>query len=146
MTVEILVGISIIVVSMLAAMFVTQKAISISRQSLHIYQTSFLLEEGAEVVRVVRDNAWSNISNGTYYPTFDSVNKIWTLSSTSSTIGIFTRTVNITNVNRDDTSKIVSLGGTPDSGTKLVTVTVSWPEGGATVVKTLQFYITDIFS
>ena len=65
----------------------------------------------------------------------------------SNAIGIFKRKVTIANVNRDNTTKdIVNSGGTPDSGTKLITVTVSWPEGGVIVTKTLQFYISDIFS
>ena len=69
-------------------------------------------------------------------------------------MGIFTRTVVLADVNRDtsvdpntSTSKdIVSSGGALDSGTKLITVTVSWTEGGATITKNLKFYIIDIFS
>src|SRR3989339_357200 len=50
-------------------------------------------------------------------------------------------------VNRDNATKdIVTSGGTSDAGTKLITVTVSWKEGGTTVTKTLQFYLTDVFS
>ncbi len=147
--VEVLVAASIITASILAAMAVTQKSIYVSRQSFHATQAAFLLEEGAEAVRITRDNAWSNISGLTagtnYYPTFSG--GTWTLSATPSTVGIFTRTVVITPVNRDNTTKdIVSSGGTLDSGTKLTTVTVSWPEGGVTVTKTLKFYILDIFS
>lgn len=149
MTVEVLVATSIITVSILAAMAVTQKSVYVSRQAFHATQAAFLLEEGAEAVRIARDNVWSNISSLTvgtnYYPTFSG--GTWTLSSTANTVGIFTRTVNIALVNRDDNTKdIVSSGGTVDSGTKLITITVSWPEGGVTVTKTLQFYLTDIFS
>ena len=147
MTVEIIVAVSIIVVSVLAAMTVTQKSISVSRQALHTSQASLLLEEGAEVTRILRDNAWSNISSlsvGTnYYPTFSSS---WTFSTTPSNIGIFTRTVTIANVNRDATSGNIVLSGTNDPGTKLITVTVSWTESGQAMSKTLSFYIMDIFS
>lgn len=156
MVVEIIVAISIITVSILAAMTVAQKSIYVSRQSFHTTQVAFLLEEGAEVVRILRDNAWTNISSltvgTTYYPKFSG--DTWTLTTISSdgTVGIFTRTVSVANVNRDNTvgtstsKDIVSSGGTFDSGTKLITVTVSWLEGGQTITKTLQFYITDIFS
>jgi type II secretory pathway pseudopilin PulG len=149
MVVEILVAISIIAVAILVAMTVAQKSVYVSRQALHMNQAAFLLEEGAEAVRIVRDNGWSNISGLTlgtnYYPTFSG--GTWTLSATANTVGIFTRTVTLASVNRDSsTSDIVSSGGALDVGTKLVTVTVSWSEGGATLTKTLQFYIMDIFS
>lgn len=148
MMVEILVAVSIITASILASMTVSQKSIYVARDSFHATQAAFLLEEGAEVVRIVRDNAWSNISGlsaGTnYYPTFSG--GTWTLSSTSNTVGIFTRTVTKTSVNRDNTTKDIAGSGTDDPGTKLITVTVSWVEGGVTIIKTLPFYITDIFS
>lgn len=149
MMVEVMIAASIIAASVVAAMAVAQKSVYVSRQAFHTTQAGFLLEEGAEAVRVVRDNGWNNISSLTagtvYYPTFSG--GIWTLSTTASSIGIFSRTVGVDAVNRDSTTKhIVTSGGTLDSGTKLVTVTVSWLEGGATVSKTLQFYIIDIFS
>lgn len=148
MMIEIIVAVSIITVSILAAMAVTQKSVYVSRQAYHATQAAFLLEEGAEAVRIIRDNAWSNISSLTvgtnYYPTW--AGGTWTLSQTANTVGIFTRTVTLASVNRDDTTKDIASAGTNDPGTKLVTVTVSWIEGGTTINKTLQFYIIDIFS
>lgn len=148
MMVEIIVAVSIITVSILVAMAVSQKSVYVSRQAFHTTQATFLLEEGVEAVRVLRDNTWSNISNLTigtnYYPTF--TGGTWTLSPTVNLVDIFTRTVNIASVNRDNTTKDISSTGTDDPGTKLVTVTVSWPEGGTTITKTLQFYIINIFS
>ncbi len=148
LTVEVIVAVSIIVVSVLAAMSVTQKSISVSRQSLHVSQASFLLEEGAEVVRIVRDNSWSNISalntNTTYYPTFSG--GAWTLSTTPSMVGAFTRTVNIANVNRSVATDDIAETGNDDAGTKLITVTVSWTEGGTVINKTMSFHIMNIFS
>ena len=146
--VEIMVAISIITVSMLAMMIVAQKSIYVSSDALHSTQAGFLLEEGAEAVRILRDNAWSNISGltagTTYYPTFAS--NTWNLSTTPNTVGIFTRTVVLSNVDRDNTTQDISSVGTNDPGTKLVTVTLSWQESGGTITKTIQFYITDIFS
>src|SRR3989344_1002893 len=148
MMVEVLVVISIITLSMLGSMAVAQKSIYVSRQALHMSQAAFLLEEGAEAVRILRDNAWTNISNLTpgsnYYPLFSG--GTWTLSGTSNTVGIFTRIVSINNVNRDNSTQDIAVAGTNDPGTKLVTVTVSWDEGGTAITKTLSFYILDIFS
>lgn len=151
--VEIVIGSAIIATSLVAIIVIGGQSVVLSNRALHTYQASTLLEEGAESVRIVRDGAWSSISSltagTTYYPAFNSGTNTWTLSTTSSygTVGIFTRTVTFATVNRDSTTKdIVSSGGTADSGTRLVTVSVSWPESGATVTKTLQFYVSDIFS
>ena len=148
MVIEVLIAASIISVSILAATAVAQKSVYVSRESLHITQAGFLLEEGAEAVRIVRDNAWSNVSslalNTNYYPTFSG--GTWTLSSTANTVGIFTRTVSVASVMRDNTTKDISSSGTVDTGTKLITVKVSWNEGGSTLSKTLSFYIMNIFS
>jgi Tfp pilus assembly protein PilV len=145
--VEVLIVTSIIAVSVLAFMAVAQKSIYLSRQSLHTAQAVFLLEEGAEATRIVRDNGWVNITalntSTDYYPTFSST---WTLSSTPNTVGIFTRTVNVEAVNRDNSTDDIAEVGTEDDGTRLVTVEVSWLEGGTTVTKTMSFYISDIFS
>ncbi len=131
MVIEVLIASSIITVAILAATAVSQKSVYVSRQAFHATQASFLLEEGAENARIARDNAWSNIIALNSYEQ----------------IGIFTRTVITSSVNRDNSTKdIITSGGTLDAGTKLFTVTVSWPEGGMTITKTLQFYITDIFS
>ncbi len=130
MAVEILVAVSIIAVSVLAAMAVAQKAVSVSRQAFHATQAGFLLEEGAENTRIMRDDSWGSVT---------------TLNS-SEQIGIFTRTIVASSVNRDNTTKDISSTGTNDPETKLITVTVSWLEGGVTINKTLQFYIMDIFS
>ena len=148
MMVETLIVISIISVSIIAFMAVAQKSIFISRQSTHAVEAAFLLEESAEAVRIVRDNAWSNVSTLTldtdYYPTFSG--GTWTLSLTPNVVGIFTRTVSVASVKRDDVTGDISTTGTDDPGTRLITVTVSWREGGDTITKTLAFYIADIFS
>ena len=148
MVIEVLVAASIITVSILAMTAVAQKSVFVSRQSFHTTQSSFLLEEGAEIVRILRDNGWSNISALTsatdYYPTFSG--GAWTLSTTPNAVGIFTRTVRVAFVNRNSSTDDISDMGTDDPKTKLITVTVSWLEGTTTVTKTLLFYIMDIFS
>lgn len=148
MMVEVLITISIITISVLSFMSVAQKSLYLARQSTHTAQAGFLLEEGAEAVRIIRDNGWTNISSLTtstyYYPTFNGAT--WTLSSTPNTVGIFTRQVTISNVNRDNSTSDISTTGTNDPSTKLITVNVSWSEGTTTVNKTLSFYIADIFS
>lgn len=149
MVVEIIVAAAIITATVLAGSSVAQKSIRVSNQGLHSSQAAFLLEEGAEAVRIVRDNNWSNISTLTagtnYYPTY--TGGTWTLSATANQVGRFTRKVVVSNVNRDaSTGDIVSSGGAYDSGTKFFTITVSWLEQATTISKSVSFYISDIFS
>jgi Tfp pilus assembly protein PilV len=148
MMVEIIIAASIISASVLGAMAVAQKAVSLSRQSVHVAQASFLLEEGAEAVRIIRDNAWTNISSlntsTDYYLVFSG--GTWSLSATPSQIERFTRKVRVSNVNRNATSQDISASGTLDAKTKLISVSVSYFESGETKEKTLSFYIMDIFS
>ncbi|HNW71343.1 MAG TPA: hypothetical protein PKZ36_01470 [Candidatus Paceibacterota bacterium] len=145
--IEILIAISIIVASVFSAMAVSSRAILVSHQSVHISQASFLLEEGAEVVRIIRDNSWDNISSldnlTTYYPVY--ADSAWSLSAIPSQVGIFTRTITISSVNRDSATGDISDSGTDDPGTKLVTVNVSWQEGSKNMSKSLSFYISNIF-
>ena len=145
--VEVIVVVSIITVSILVALAVAQKSIYLARQSLHHSQSAFLLEEGAEAVKVIRDNAWSGISSLTlstdYYLSFSG--GAWILSATPSQVGIFTRKIVFSSAYRDANQDLAP-SGTLDDQTRLVTVTVSWTEGAQTLSKTLQFYLTDLFS
>ena len=154
MLVEIVIATSVISIFVLVSLNVAQRSIVISRQAIHAGQAAFLLEEGAESVKIFRDNnTWTNFTTffnpaATYC--LSGVVSDWTaaLPTTSPCpkIGIFTRTINIADVNRDGTTGDISSGGTPDPGTKLITVTVIWQESGNTITKTLKFYINNIFS
>jgi Tfp pilus assembly protein PilV len=147
MMVEVLIVAFIITISVLSALAVAEKAIYLSRHAVHQSQASFLLDEGAEATRVMRDGSWNNISSLSistdYYLVF--TGGTWTLSTTPSQIGIFTRKVVFSSSYRDVNQDLVS-SGTLDGQVRLVDVTISWDEGGQPVSKTLQFYLMDLFS
>lgn len=148
MMVELLIIASVLVVLIISASAVAQKGIEVSRRSLHQMQAGFLLEEGAEAVRILRDDDWANISGVTigsnYYTAISG--STYTISQTPATIGIFTRRIVFSDVYRDaSTQDIVSSGGVLDTGTKLVTVSVGWTEGATAMEKNIKFYITDLF-
>ena len=154
MMVEIIVATSIIAVSVLACLIVAQKSISLSIRAVHTTEAAYLLEEGAESVKIFRDsNTWANFvtlfnTSSVYCMAGTVPNWATALPTTSpcTEVGIFTRTINVANVNRDATTgDIVSSGGALDSGTKLFTVTVGWLEGGSQITKTLKFYVTNLF-
>lgn len=139
------VGISVLSISLVGVGAVAQRSLVLSRQSLQETQANFLLEEGSEVVRSFRDGGWVNISNlsttTTYYLAYGST---WATTTTASTIdNIFTRTITVSDVKRDVNDDIAA-SGTSDSGTKKISVALSWSNGIATSTKTVQFYLTDI--
>lgn len=152
--IDIIVSISIMGIFVLVAFNVAQKSILVSRQAVRSAQAAFLLEEGAESIKIFRDNnTWANFTTffntaSTYCLSGDIPS--WTSALPTTTpctkIDNFTRVINVADVNRDISSgDIVASGGTLDSGTRLFTVTVSWPEGGSTITKTLRFYTSNIF-
>ncbi len=112
-------------------------------------QSNFLAEEGLEVVRILRDSGWQdNIaihsSNSPFFIIFENQN--W--SATSSYVlvdDVFERSVVLSDVYRDSNYDIVLNGGTLDSNTKKVTVSVSWSNRGATSTKSFSTYLTNIF-
>lgn len=89
-------------------------------------RASYLAEEGIEAVRNIKAAAYSNLVDGTYG--LVQSGGIWTLSGSSDTTGIFTRTVQIAS------------GGT---NRKAVTATVSWPQGTATAQTTAVTRLTN---
>lgn len=155
MLVEVVIASAIIVIITFAIVSAAQKGIALSQRALHESQASYLLEEGAEVVKIVRDNNWTTFAALTlginYYYTYDNASNTWSLTTVApvpSTIdSLFTRTVVFSSVNRDSaTEDIVTSGGVIDTRTKKVVVTVSWPYNGSTISKTLSYYVSDIFN
>jgi type II secretory pathway pseudopilin PulG len=150
MLVELLIAASIITTSVLVIMNTVQGSSQASRQALHTLQASFLLEEAAEAVRTIRDNNWSDVSGlipaQDYYLVFSPTTGTWSLLNTAEAVGSFTRKINVTNVMRDNVTANISSTGTLDPNTKMITVIVSWQEGGKTISKTISFYLMNIFS
>lgn len=113
-------------------------------------KAGFLLEEGVEAIKVMRDASYgtyiaSLTSNTPYYLYWAS--GTWRATTSTSTIDSkFYRTIKLSDVYRD-ASDDISNSGTLDSGTKKATVTVSWfdPLQSATTSKTLVTYITNLF-
>jgi Tfp pilus assembly protein PilV len=150
--VEIVVATGIISLSLVSIIAIAGRSLAVSHRSLNTYQASILLEEGAEAVRIVRDSGWGGIAGLTagltYYPAFDSSLDEWSLSTTSSDgeVGQFMRSVEVADVSRDASTDDIDPSGSTDTGTRKFTVNVSWRESnGATVTKSLPFYLTDIF-
>lgn len=127
--------ISIALFALVAAASISLKAVSDTTQ---MHRALFLLEEGIEAARTLRDISWLThiaplISGTPYYLTF---NDNWDFTSIDpgAIDALFTRTIVVDDVHRKTADDDIVSVSAPDSkyldnGTKKVTVTVSW--GGA---------------
>jgi prepilin-type N-terminal cleavage/methylation domain-containing protein len=149
--IEVMIASALVATVTISFLSFAQRGLGLSSRSLRQVQATLLLEEGAEAVKTIRDANWTNISgltlNNTYYLSYNTSTNVWSLSTTLNDIdGVFTRTVVVDSVNRDSNDDIVASGGTTDTGTKKVTVTVSWYSAEGLNTKVLTLYIADIFS
>lgn len=146
---EIVVATALISMLTLALVSVTQKSLELSSRALKQSQASFLLEEGAEAVKTIRDDAWSTIDGldiGTeYYLYYDTNTDTWSFSGTPNQIDEFTRKVVIDNAYRDGADDLADSGTADDYG-RQVNIEVFWDSFGTQFSKELSFYIFDLFS
>jgi Tfp pilus assembly protein PilV len=128
--IEVIIASAMIAGVIIVLLSTIQNSVEVSQRSLERTQASYLLEEGAEAVKSIRDDSWSSITT-------------LTNGVTPQTVGNFTRSFVLGAVYRDGNDDIAS-SGTLDTGTRMVTETVSWSTPNGTKSETLSFYIADI--
>ena len=145
--VEIIIGVAIISVGILAANSTYSAYVSYALANQKNIQASYILEEGLEAMTFLRDFGWTaNISKlsttTTYYLTLNGT--YWATTTSAQYVdGEFLRKINITDVKRD-ASDHIAVAGTYDSNIKKVTATVDYPQGHATSTKSISTYITNL--
>lgn len=114
-------------------------------------KAAFLMEEGLEVVRLLRDTSWSSHIAPVTASTTQYLNwtgSAWQFSVSPQTIDtLYSRTVMFTSVYRDANNRIASTG-TLDPNTRGFTVTVAWPDDNtalSTSTKQISSYITNLY-
>ena len=147
--IEIIIAASIITVLFVAILSTYSLFLKTLLGGTQDIKATYLLREGIEVVRIVRDNGWTtNIASldvdTPYYPTWNG--STWTLSSTPNLIDGFYRKVIFETAYRDANDDLVSSGGAEDDNTRFVTTDVSWWNGSATTTKSVSTFITNIHS
>lgn len=145
--IEMIIGISIVFVSIVSVVTVYHFFVRVSQVNAISVKAEFLLEEGVEAVRSVRDNSWTNFSaipvNTEKHLSF--LNGAWGVVDENNYIeGFFERKFIITDVYRDADDNIAETG-TLDAGTKKVEVFVSWNDRGATTTKSTVIYLANLF-
>lgn len=149
--VEVVVGSAIILLAIGAITATFTLFLRSEFDNVNQVQAALLAEEGIEAIRSIRDAGYTTgilpLSTSTpYYLVWNSASSTWATSTSMSLVdGQFLRKVTFANVYRNATDDIAATG-TYDSGTRLVTVRVSWAAPGGTTTRTLSTYIANLFS
>ncbi len=151
MLLEVLVASSMITLVFLAVGLYYKKVLDVSEDTTRHIQSGFLLEEGIEALKQMRDESWTSTiaayAPGTTYYFLWNGSK-WTAVTTPQKVeNLFYRSFVLSDVYRDGSDNIAS-SGTLDPGTKKVSIKVEWRRAGgnATTTESAETYITDLFS
>lgn len=151
--IEVIVAVAIIAIAFTALFDVYSSYLRVQFANARIVKASFLLEEGLEVVRLLRDTSWSStIGNTTVGTTYylNWTGSAWQTTTTSQTVDtLYTRTITFSNAYRDGADRLVTSGGTLDTNTRGFTVTVTWPTNmttSGTTSRQVSSYITNMFT
>ena len=150
--IEVILGAAIVlfVVTSVVSAYITYLRVGLA--NVKRVQAAFLLEEGIEALRTMRDAGYTaniaSLSTTTnYYLAFATSTNLWQSTTSPAFIdGIFGRTVGIADVSRDTGGVIVTSGGSFDSGTKKITISVSWNSPQGTTTKSISAYISNLFN
>lgn len=136
--IEVLVGISILAVTLIAIGFSVTSYVTARQELVSETKATYLTEEGYEVLRAIRDTDWNTLQaltpNATYYlalstTTFATSNTPEIIDST------YRRSFIVRSVYRNATSDIVgsgAAGATLDNGTRQFDISVNGPTGTTT--------------
>jgi len=146
---EVLIGLGILSVAFFALLTVSRSILQVSRAATYSLSADFLLEEGVEAIRSIRDRNWTeDIATlpDNFYLYFDETLSRWESTTTPEVIeGTFTRELAISDVYRDGDDDIAA-SGTLDPGTKKFVVTVTWQGTNATTTRSMSVYLTNYFN
>lgn len=147
--IEILVAIVIISIALTGLSGLTSFSLRASLLAEQAAQANSIAQETIESSRNFRDGTyWSIDGLGTlamgvdYYPQEVGSPARWQLTQGTEAVGIFTRKIALSNVQRDANDNIVGSGGVNDPQTKKVVATVSWQERGRSHKVELITYLT----
>lgn len=149
-------GFGIIEVIVAMALFITVAVVgittvvgsfSVNRLGNEETEATLYAQQGIEAVRSIKNQGWTAPFLATSCASGCGVsadNSSWEWSGLSNTNGDYTRTISVTNVERDGNGDIVENGGTNDPDTKKIISTVTWnftPTRNNTL--TLETYLTN---
>lgn len=146
---EVIIASSIISLSMISITNVYGNLLNLSLSNTEKIQAVFLLDEGVEAIKTIRNYSWSIIASSTvgvdYYLIWDNSN--WKSTTTPNIIdGKFVRKFTVSDVYRDAaTLNIVDDNGLLNNDSKLIKLDVSWENKGSVLNKQTSFYIFNLY-
>lgn len=149
-SIEILIVISIIALTLTSLLGITSFSLSAMNSTKQTYRANNIAQELMEQARSFRDSTdWDTdglgilaISTDYYIQKSGSPEK-WQFVGGTKIIDNFTKKIVLESVKRDGADNIVEVGGVIDSNTKKVTVTVLWEEKNKTHQVELMTYLTN---
>lgn len=148
--IEMIVVISVASIVLVSLTEVVELSLRLTHRATQKTAAVYLLREGGEVLRHLRDDSWSThiapLTTGTtYYLSWSGSGYIISATPVAPIDGFFHREIVFASVSRNNEDDIVVSGGTDDPGTRRVTIQVAWVTGGVTSTEALVFYLSDIF-
>jgi len=144
--IEIIIASAIISLALASLGFLGNFAISVQTHLKQNQIATNLAVEAMEAARAVKEESWTNFSalalDTPYHPQKGGTPLKWSLASGAEIINGLSRQVVFSQVFRDGNDDI-ALSGTPDSGTRKITATVSWSEKGNNYEVKLESYLTN---
>lgn len=146
--VEVVIASAIILTAVLALLAVHNLYLRVAFSNASAVKGAYLLEEGLEAVRYLRDRSWdeyiATLSTNTSYGIVF-VEEEWQATTTDTYIDNFERTIILEDVMRNAEGDIVEEGGALDPNTLKVTGVVSWSSGTGTTTKSIATYLTNLY-
>ena len=144
---EIVVAIGVITASLFALSATARIAYVATVEASDRVRAGFLLEEGFEAVKTIRDSGWATIQNLTldqpYYLVFSGA--AWQATTTAQIIdAIFTRSFVARSVLRDASYNIASSGAN-DADARKIEFTISWSERARSLTMNGVTYLMNLF-
>lgn len=149
--IEIVFAIGILTMSLVSVSMFYKKLLDVSQDTTRHIQSGYILEEGLEAIRLMRDASWASqiltlSTTTTYYFYWSGTN--WIATKTPQVIeDTFTRSFTVSDVYRDGSDNIAS-AGTYGTGTVKIRVSNVWMRkaGRQNATDTAETYITNLFS
>lgn len=146
--IEVIIACTIISLCTVSTAVVYGNLVSLSTQNTAKVQAAFLLDEGVEAIKSMRDDTWANIASTTPGATnyFLWTTDRWKATTTFSSIdNTFIRTFTVSSVYRDVNFNISTSTGTNDVGTKKVDIDVSWWDTKGTSTRSTSMYVFNLY-
>lgn len=145
--IEIIIGLAIISTSFFSVISAYHFFIKVAVRNASETKVNYLLEEGVEITRFLRDSDWISFSalatTTDHFFVFDG--GTWKATTTNIYIdNRFERKFVLSDVYRDINGDISSTG-TLDAGVRKIDVLVSFPSGNSTTTRSVNLYLTNLF-